>query len=329
MRIQDAINAHQLPNINRDTLIRICNGLNIPVTKENFSSFTLTTDQLERLRYSKDLHVVLVSQEMTTAHKDMVSKFDKLSKRYSDLSTRMEGKPYLAEDKKVIDALRRGLDESSNEYKTVINNLNVKGKNISKFFSIGHEYDPTLSSFAQGRVESLNDKVSKREKKLVEEYKELDMLAEKQSKYKTKFKKQRNAAKMKKVQDRINKLQAKQGKLQTKQKRIINKGAQKYIAKREKEIARYLKTVEREVAFVEKKIQNQQLQKTYAADLKETLQELKDLENKKGIKAAMERGRLKRDKRKLQHAINQLKRKQGRCNLSNQFSRSVNVEYKR
>lgn len=266
---------------------------------------------------------------MTSAHKEMLGKFTKLTKKYEDLSKRMAGKTYLSEDKAVIDALRNGLDASSREYQTVINNLNIKGKNISQFFSIGEEYDPTLSNFNQGRVSSMNEKAEKREKKLVEEYKELDKLRENSSKYKSKFKKAKNDARMKKVQARIEKLQAKQGKLQTKQKRIINKGASKYINKREKEIARYLKTVEREMQFVEKKIQNKQMQATYRHDLRVTEQEIKDLEGKKGIKAAMQRSSLKRDKRKLQHQINQLKRKQGRCNLSNQFSRSVSVSYVR
>lgn len=329
MRIQEAINSRQLPKISKAEMIAICKGLNIPITDTNYDTFNLTSDQLERLRYSKDLHVILVSQEMTSAHKDMLGKFTKLSKKYEDLSKRMAGKAYLSEDKAVIDALRNGLDASSKEYQTVINNLNIKGKNISKFFSIGAEYDPTLSNFNQGRVENINERVEKREKKLVEEYKQLDELRQKSTQYKSKFKKAKNEARMKKVQARIEKLQAKQGKLQTKQKRIINKGASKYISKREKEIERYLKTVEREMAFVEKKIQNKQLQSTYTHDLRITEQELKDLEGKKGIKAAMQRTSLKRDKRKLTHQINQLKRKQGRCNLSNQFSRSVSIEYVR
>lgn len=308
MKISEAQKKYNLPTIAEKDMIRICRALNIPATNLDFN---LTDEQIERLLYSKDIHVLDVSAKTDKMHNDFLANYTNLRNKYNELSKRMGSKGYLAQDKKVIDALQKGLEQAQKKYEDAIKDVE----------------NNTLSPLRRGVIGFYGDKIEKKDAVLVDKYKELDELVKNGKLYKTKFKQKRNYAKIQRVQKSIDKLRAKQGKLETKQKKVVNKGTEKYIKGKAKEHDAYLENLQRESIYAEKIINNRIQRADHKRDLAVTEKELKDLESKTGIKAGLERMHLKSDKRKLESKIKALKRKEGRCAMANQYSRTVSINY--
>ncbi|NLC47942.1 MAG: hypothetical protein GX758_01095 [Tenericutes bacterium] len=308
MKLREVQNKYRLPVTSEKDMLKICNKLNIPATNLDYD---LSESQVERILYSKDIHVLDVSAKTTKMHKDFIDNYTKLQQKYDELSKRMATKSYLAEDRKVIIALGNGLKQAKGEYEAAIKNVE----------------ENTLSPLRRGVVGFYDDKIEKQDNKLAEKYKELDRLDELGSQYKSKFKKKRNYSKMAKVQKKINKLREKQGKLETKQTKILNKGTEKYINKKAVEHDAYLSNLQREMEYVENRIENRNKRSDYRSDIITSKKELNDLKNKKGIKAAVNRFHLKSDIRQLEKRIKDLKKKEGRCVMANQYSRSISVTY--
>lgn len=324
MKLVDAINGGKLPKINKSEMIRICNSIGINVTKENYNDLDLTSEQLSRLFYSKDLHLLSVASSVANIHTDTQKKYQGMIDKYRALSDRMKGKSEFAEDKAVIDGMISDLVDAQKSYAQVATNMRVRGRSVANFDAYNSkEYDPTVNVIDRFRVDNLDKKLEHRENKLNKEYQKLDELIASQSKWKSKFKKKKIQARISKVQQHINELQAKQGKLETKQQRIINKNSDKYLKTKLKEISKYTKQIDREIAFNERKNANLTEQNEYINDIEETKKQIENMKLETGIKASIERGKLKRDKRQMQAQLNSLKRKQGKANLSNQISRAV------
>lgn len=321
MTIRDAVNSGRLPNIDYKTIVSICNSFNMPAKDENYD---LSYDELKKLQFSPLVHRVSVSNEVKEIHGNLMSKYDSLIKKYEKLSSYMGQSGYLDESKKEIDDLVSKLKEAKNGYQDVIDNVFISDPNFGFDESV-------LNPIDNIRVQRQNEKIDEVDSELKDEYEKLDDLRSRN--YKTKFKKKINEKRINKVCARIEKLQSKQGKMQAIQKRIVNKGSEKYQRRKMKEMEKYYADYKRYQVYSDMKASIRGTREDYTNDINETKKENLELTSEGGLINGTRKVKNNIDIMKMnaklktlgvqEKAIEKLRVKAGRCNLSEQYYRTI------
>lgn len=334
MTLADLVRTGKLPNIEEKRILAVCSKVGIDTKKDGMNT-RINQEQYERLYYNAVINGARVKEHVNATHSEVQKDYDGLIKKYEAMIAEMEKpenkmktymQPEIANMKKIV----RELKSTKAGIAKTVDGMSLRDEDLG----LG---ETVLNPFARESLVNTGNKLAENSQKLNKEYQELERLSK--TKYHSKFKQKKNAQKMSRIQSRITKLQNKQGKLQAKQKKLVNKGTQKYIHRRNKELDRKYELWQKNQQYAQTKMANKKAQKDFQADLKNTRRELQEMENEKGLGAAIERGRLKRDEKKLnkrlqklqkqEERIKKLQGKKGSTILMNQYGRQIERAYNR
>ncbi len=351
MKIKDAIDSGKLPKIKVEDIFRILDNLGIRVSYgSRTDSYDLDDKIIDKVRQIANASINYtnytneVNNDIKSTHNTLMNKYDTYLEKYKYILGQMQKDPtkpidlsnidpndfqsYFRSDIQDIVNKISQIEKAKQGYENIIKGIDLTSDNLG--FDEG-----VLNSLESNILKDTNQKIGNTEIKIQEYQEQLDKLNS--LNVTSKFKQKRVNNKKRKIQERLNKLKSKKGKLQTRQTRIVNKGSNKYIKMKEKEFESIMKESERISLYQETMSENQRLQSGISNDLKTTMDELEELKNKSGIRAAFERAALERESKRLgrqqsrlerqEQKINSLKDKKGYCNLSNQILRAYSAAY--
>lgn len=330
MTFNEAVKTGKLPNINRDAFVAICKECGIGVDYSNIDSYQLTSDDLKRLSVNRFVHAAGVKTITRNLHSSVISEYDKLIDKYEALYESIKDSSISDEDKKGILQVWNDLKDARIQYNNVRNNINI--------FRSDYGYNKNmLNAIERAANQAIKEDKREVDQKLSEQYEVLNKLVEDGKKYKTKFKKFSNDVKISRVQKKIESLQAKNGKLSSVQQRLVNKATEKYIATREKELQKYAKNLEREQIYTSRRIENNKQIDDFKNDISLSQDEIVRLKSQGGLKNSISAMGLTVEKRRMESELkrlekerkrlDRLKNKKGSCNLSEQYTRPINMAY--
>lgn len=330
MTFDEAKRRGRLPNISEDKFLAICEKCGIDIKDIDLSTRAFTEEELRRLSTNRYVHSAAVNASAKRIHKSVVGEYDKMLAKYKALYESVKDSSLSNEDKQGILNIINDLEQARNGYESVRNNINVLRDNYG--------YDQTMLNGIERIANStLKEGIRNNDYALEEQYKELNKLVEEGKKYKTKFKRMSNQAKINRVMKKIESLQTKQGTLNSIQQRMVNKATAKYISKREKEIQKYAKEFAREQEYANRRIENNKQIEDYTNDIGLTSDNIVELRSQGGIKNNLKAFELSVEKKRMESRLNRLERekkrldrlkgKQGVCNLGQQYARPVTMAY--
>lgn len=330
MTFDEAKRRGRLPNIGEDKFLAICEKCGIDIKDIDLSTRVFSDEELRRLSTNRYVHSAAVNASAKRVHKSVVGEYDKMLAKYKALYESVKDSSLSNEDKQGILNIINDLQQARNGYESVRNNINVLRDNYG--------YDQTMLNGIERIANStLKEGIRNNDYALEEQYKELNKLVEDGKKYKTKFKRMSNQAKINRVMKKIESLQAKQGTLNSIQQRMVNKATEKYISKREKEIQKYAKEFAREQEYAARRIENNREIDNYTNDIGLTNDNIIELRSQGGLKNNLKAFGLSVEKRKMESRLKRLERekkrldrlkgKQGVCNLGQQYARPVTMAY--
>ena len=295
MTFDEAKRRGRLPNISEDKFLAICEKCGIDIKDIDLSTRAFTEEELRRLSTNRYVHSAAVNASAKRIHKSVVGEYDKMLAKYKALYESVKDSSLSNEDKQGILNIINDLEQARNGYESVRNNINVLRDNYG--------YDQTMLNGIERIANStLKEGIRNNDYALEEQYKELNKLVEEGKKYKTKFKRMSNQAKINRVMKKIESLQAKQGTLSSIQQRMVNKATA-----------------------------------DYTNDIGLTSDTIVELRSQGGIKNNLKAFELSVEKKRMESRLNRLERekkrldrlkgKQGVCNLGQQYARPVTMAY--
>lgn len=346
MKIKDAIKKGKLPEVNVSIIFQILDNLGIRVSlNKRTEDYDIDDKLIDRVRqianasinYSKYNNEV--NNDIKTTHNALMSRYDLLIDKYTDILSKMQKDPskkidldniniedfqdYFKSDVSSLTFQIDFLNKLKQSYDSVIKGISLTSDNLGFNSSV-------LSNVDKNTLKNTNRKVGETEIEIQEAEEELDKLNK--MNVTSKFKQRRVDNRKRHLEERLNKLNNKKGKLQSKQTRIVNKGSDKYIEIKKREFEVLFEEAENISNYQTQMSENQITQKGIRQDIQSTQEELANLRGKKGIGATVQRGMLNIENIRLQRSeaslkkqeekIRALNEKKGSCTLASQIMRN-------
>jgi hypothetical protein len=298
MTIKDAINRNILPNLSEENYIKICGELGIVIT--SIENDKLNNEQLNRLAHDNRIIALMNKTRFIKNNAKFEKQYQEVVDAADKIVSDLEGTS-VDDAKEVAEKFQQEATQGKQSYEDdVLHYSSVKT-------DLG--LDPsTLNRGQQNRMNNYNQKMEITSGKLKKEYEKLDKL--RNQKFKTAYKTARNQRRIERQMERISKLQAKQGVIASKQHKILNAVNEKYRAKKESEIRRFREEQNKIQEYAKEKIRLNNAKEAHTSDLEATEQEIQELEGKTGLKNAIDKFRLKHDRRVLSKDLKKIEKQE-------------------
>lgn len=311
-------------------IVSLCKSLKVNVTD---MTSTIDAEAVNRLNYSYLLNDYRVKDEVTKQHQSVIAKYQELIDKYKEMLKSISPYSTFASETASITNLISNLENEKKSYEAEIGKFTINKPGQYFDYNSGN-IAKGISSIASDIAKSNNETDKAINDELSQLYDSVDRLKMKNSK--TLTNRVKDNIKMANLERKINRLRKKQGRLHNSQQRIIVTNTSLYVNSMDRRFDKYFKEQNRINDAIENKkadIREIKSLKQETIDEEKRIAELEVAKLNSGafgkIGINMEQKKAKRDKEKMLKRLDQLRKKQGKVNISKQFSVEFNRNFAR